>query len=218
MVELTGVIGVLDCPQASGLLSMAAPVSTSCKVPTAVATARLGTAVTAVGRVSMAVATIVLAEAAKSCWVPSSARAVVFSGVGVSWLTVVGSGVGSTDAAGDRGTVAVAAVSAAGGVVGSLSGVGGHPTGEGLLTLSPSLLLGLRSWSSISRSTVLSPLNSSSAAKHKHKHQPHSAQEQGPLGTLYAHPTLWLLCPLLLAGMYHMHLDSQLISTWRRAV
>ena len=196
MVGLTGIAGVLACSQAPGLLSAAGLVPTSLKVPAVVATAGLGTAVVAVARFSMAVATAVLAKAAGSCGVPSSAspaRAVVVSGVGVSQLTAVGSSVGPVDVAGDRGTVAVAAVSAAGGVVGSLPGVGGHPTGEGghptgegFLTPSPALLLGLRSWSSISRSTVLSPLNSSSAAKHRHGRQPHSKREQVPAAPLHS--------------------------------
>lgn len=181
MVGLTGVAGVLACPQSPGLLSEAGLVPTSLKVPAVVATAGLGTGLVAAGRLSVAVATTVLAEAAGSCGVPSSASptgAVVVSGV--SQLTAVGSSVGPVDVAGDSGTVAVAAVSAVGGVVGSLPGVGGHPTGEGFLTPSPARLLGLKSWSSISRSTVLSPLNSSSAAKHRHRHQPHSQREQVP--------------------------------------
>lgn len=181
MVGLTGAAGVLTCPQAPGLLSSAGLVSMSLEILAVVAMAGLGTGLVAAGRVSVAVATTVLAKAAGSCGVPSStspAGAVVVSGVGVSWLTVVGSGMGPVDVAGDRGTVAVAAVSAAGGVVGSLPGVGGHPTGEGFLTPSPARLLGLKSWSSISRSTVLSPLNSSSAAKHRHGCQPHSEWEQ----------------------------------------
>lgn len=190
MVGLTGVAGVLACSHAPGLLSRAGLIAMSLKVPAVVATAGLGTVVVAVDRLSVAVATLsvavattVLAKAAGSCGVPSSAsptRALVVSGVGVSQLTAVGSGVGPTEVAGDRGTVAVAAVSAAGGVVGSLPGMGGHPTGEGFLMASPALLLGLRSWSSISRSTVLSPLNSSSAAKHRHGCQPPGKREQVP--------------------------------------
>lgn len=159
---LTGVGGVFACTQAPGLLSM------SLQSPAGVA----------MGRFSMVVATTVLAKAAASCGVPSStspAGAVTVSGVGVSQLTAVGSGV-----AGDGGTVAVTAVPAAGRVVGALPGVGGHPTGEGFLMALPDLLLGLRSWSSISRSTVLSPLNSSSAAKHRHRGQPRSEGSQSP--------------------------------------
>lgn len=212
MVGLTGVAGVPSCPQAPGLVSGAGLVPTSLEAPAVVATAGLRTVLAAVGRVSMAVATTVLAKAAGSCGVSSSASptgAVVVSGVGVSRLTAVGSGVGPVDAAGDKGTVAVAAVSAAGGVVGSLPGVGGHPTGEGghptgegFLTPSPTLLLGLRSWSSMSRSTVLSPLNSSSAAKHRHGRQPHSEGQQVPCGPSALAPPLWLRCPLLQAALY----------------
>lgn len=199
MVGLTGVAGVLACPQAPGLLSGMGLVPTSLKVPAVVATTGSGTRLVAAGRVSVAVATTVLAKAAGSCGVPSSTSP---AAVVVSWLTVVGSGVGPVDVAGDRGTVAVAAVSAAGGVVGSLPGVGGHPTGEGFLTPSPARPLGLKSWSSISRSTVLSPLNSSSAAKHKHGCQPHSEQEQVPYGPPPPPPPLWLLHPLLQAFLY----------------
>lgn len=190
MVGLTGVAGVLACSHDPGLLSREGLIVMSLKVPAVVATAGLGTAVVAVGRLpvavamlSVAVAITVLSKAAGSCEVPSSAsptRAVVVSGVGVSRLTAVGSGVGPMEVAGDRGTVAVAAVSAAGRVVASLPGMGGHPTGEGFLMPLPALGLGLRSWSSISRSTVLSPLNSSSAAKHRHRHQPHGKREQVP--------------------------------------
>lgn len=156
MAGLSGVAGVFACTQAPGLLSM------SLQPPVGVA----------MGRFSVAVATTVLAKAAGSCGVLSSASpggAVTVSEPGVSWLRALGSGV-----AGDRGSVAMAAVLAAGRVVAALPGVGGHPTGEGFLTGSPALLLGLRSWSSISRSTVLSPLKSSSAAQHRHSCQPHS--------------------------------------------
>lgn len=175
---LTGVGGVFACTQAPGLLSM------SLHPPAGVA----------MGRFSVVVATTVLAKAAASCGVPSSASpagAVTVSGVGVSQLTAVGSGV-----AGDGGTVAVTAVPAAGTVVGALPGVGGHPTGEGFLMALPALLLGLRSWSSISRSTVLSPLNSSSAAKHRHRGQPRSEGSQSPTAPQLAP------CPPLQAVWY----------------
>jgi len=193
MVGLTGVAGVLACPQAPRLLSGAELIPMSLEVPAMVAMAGLGIGLVAAGM--LAVAAAMLAEATGSCGVPSSTSppgAVVVSGVGVSRLTAVGSGVGPVDVAGDRGTVAVAAVSAAGGVVGSLLGAGGHPIGEGFLTPSPARPLGLRSWSSISRSTVLSPLNSSSAAKHRHGCQPHSEWEQvsyGPSTSLAPPPT-----------------------------
>lgn len=162
MDELTGVGGVFAWTQAPGLRSM------SLQPPAGVATSKF----------SVAVAVTVLAVAVGSCGVPSSASpagAVTDCGVGISQLTAVGSG-----AAGDSGTVDITAVPAAGRVVGAMPGVGGHPTGEGFLTGSPALLLGLRSWSSISRSTVLSPLNSSSAAKHRHRCQPCSQGSQAP--------------------------------------
>lgn len=161
LAGLTGVGGVFAWTQAPGLGS------TSLQPPVGVAT----------GKFSVAVATTVLAMPG-SCGVPSSASpagAVTDSGPGISQLTAVGFGV-----AGDSGTVGVTAVPAAGRVVGAMPGVGGHPTGEGFLMGSPALLLGLRSWSSISRSTVLSPLKSSSAAKHRHRCQPCSQGSQAP--------------------------------------
>lgn len=163
LAGLTGIGGVFACTQSPGLLSV------SLQPPAGVA----------VGKSSVAVATTVLAKAVGSCGVLSSASpagAVTDSGSGISRFAVLGAGV-----AGDRDTVAVTAAAR---VVAALPGVGGHPTGEGFLTGSPALLLGLRSWSSISRSTVLSPLNSSSAAKHKQG----SVRPPGPLQLLPAHP------------------------------
>lgn len=168
IVGLIGVGVVLAGPQTPRLLSGAGLIPMSLEV----AMAGLGTAVVAVDGLSVAVATTVLAKAASSCGVSSSTspgRELMVCGVASS--------MGSVDMAGDRGTVAIMAVSVAGGVVGSLPGVGGHPTGASFLVSSRALLLGLRSWSSISRSTVLSPLNSSSAGKYRYGHQPHTDQE-----------------------------------------
>lgn len=188
MAGLTGVAGVFACTQAPGLLSM------SLQPPAGVA----------IGKFSVAVATTVLAKAASGCGVPSStspAGAVTGSGAGLSRLTAVGSGV-----ARDRGIVVVTAVPAVGRVVGALPGVGGHPTGESFLMALPALLLGLRSWSSISRSTVLSPLNSSSTAKHRHRCQPGSQGSKAPpAGSL---PTS-AGCLVLNSRAFSLHFPSQ---------
>lgn len=193
IVGLTGVSGVLACSRGPRLL----PVPGSGLVPVShgvwavVATAGLGTWLVAAGRLSVAVGATALADAVGSCGVPSSGSpdgALVVPGVGGGRLTVVGSGVSPTEAAGDRGTVAGAAV------VGSLLGVGGHPTGDGFRTPSPARPLGRRSWSSISKSTVLSPLNSSSsAAQTRASAEPRSSSHLPTL--LVLNPPIFPLIP-----------------------
>lgn len=190
IVGLTGVAGVLACSGGPRLL----PVPGSGLVPVShglwavVAAAGLGTWLVAAGRLSVAVGATALADAVGSCGVPSSGGpdgALVVPRVGGGGLTVLGSGVGPTEAAGDKGRVVGAAV------VGSLLGVGGHPTGEGFRTASPARPLGRRSWSSISRSTVLSPLNSSSSAARTRASAEPRASSHRPV-SLVPSPPVWV--------------------------
>lgn len=164
MVVLSGG-GVLACSEGPGLLSMPGSglIPTSHEVWLVVATAGLGMELLATGGLSVAMGAATLADTVGSCGVSSGTTkgVVAVSMAGGGRLAVVGSGVGPTEAAVDRGRVV-------GAVLGSMLGVGGHPTGDGFLTASPTRPLGRSSWSSISRSTVLSPLNSSSSARHRY--------------------------------------------------